>query len=384
MTLAIVSHGFGGASITFIRAHVRELAPGRTVLMCQNGTGAEGFGLPVLSELRSETDARGLTGRIRRRLRWAFHRYIDPGLRGADARRALAFLQRHDVRMVLAEYGTNGNLMRRVCRQAGVPLFVHFHGFDATRLARLPEIRRHYRRLFRDAAGIIAPSRFLADRLREMGCPDDKLHVCPNGVDVSTLSDSRRVPGRLLAIGRLVEKKAPHLTIRACAQVLAAWPGASLDLIGDGPLRPQCEAEIARHGLAGRVILHGAQDHEFVRAKLAEASVLVQHSVTASDGDMESFGISLVEAMACAIPVVTTDHNGFSETVADGETGLLVPEHDVDEMAAGILSLLHDPERAELMGRAGQSRARALFSQDRTIARLRATLGLDDPARMAQ
>ena len=77
-----------------------------------------------------------------------------------------------------------------------------------------------------------------------------------------------------------------------------------------------------------------------LKNKLAEASVFVQHSVVASNGDTESQGISLLEAMTASIPLVVTDHNGFKETVIEGETGYLVKERDIDSMAKKITLLL--------------------------------------------
>jgi glycosyltransferase involved in cell wall biosynthesis len=132
-----------------------------------------------------------------------------------------------------------------------------------------------------------------------------------------------------------------------------------------------CVDEINRFGLSESVRLHGAQSHEYVKGLLSHAALFVQHSVTARDGDMESFGISLVEAMACGIPVVTTDHNGFSETVSHGETGYLVAEHDVEAMSAAILELLEDPDQATRMGRAGRARVEERFTKERAAARLR-------------
>jgi glycosyltransferase involved in cell wall biosynthesis len=86
---------------------------------------------------------------------------------------------------------------------------------------------------------------------------------------------------------------------------------------------------------------------------------------------MESFGVSLIESMASSVPVVATDHNGFSETVIHGETGYLVAEHDVEGMAAAILALLDDPDQATRMGRAGRVRVEEHFTNERAAARLR-------------
>ncbi|GEN29588.1 hypothetical protein HVA01_32340 [Halovibrio variabilis] len=202
------------------------------------------------------------------------------------------------------------------------------------------------------------------------------MHVSANGISPDEFNKSVRETGRIVSVGRLVEKKAPHLTIRAFAIVRQQQPHSTLDIVGDGPLYDVCIEEIRRLGLEDSVRLRGAQSPDYVRALLSRAELLVQHSVTARDGDMESFGISLVEAMASSIPVVTTNHNGFSETVIDGETGFLVEEGDVEGMAEAMLILMNDRVRAESMGQAGRVRVETNFTQEKTASRLRVIMGL--------
>ena len=374
--LAIAANNFDQPSETFIREHVRNIAPGRTVLLCQDDGGATEFGCPVLSDVQALAKPRGAIERIANGLRYRWWRYFDPALRGSNEARVRTFLQRHGVTSVLAEFGNNGCLLRAACKRAEIPLYVHFHGADATKVQRGSSRARHYRRLFRDASGIIVPSHFLAGRLLALGCPDSKLHVSPNGIDLAMFSETARVAGQFLAVGRLVEKKAPQLTIRAFAKVRKHRSDCTLDMVGDGPLWQACVDEIAHHDLTDCVRLHGVQGSDFVWGLLGKAEIFVQHSITAANGDMESFGVSLVEAMASSIPVVATDHNGFSETVSNGETGLLVAEHDVDGMADAMIALLEDRLLAETMGHAGRTRVKERFTNDRTAARLREIMGM--------
>jgi glycosyltransferase involved in cell wall biosynthesis len=109
---------------------------------------------------------------------------------------------------------------------------------------------------------------------------------------------------------------------------------------------------------------------------MRSGGIFVQHSLTASDGDTEGLGLSLLEAMACEVPVVVTRHNGFVETVEHNVTGLLVDEHDVKAMAGAIGDLLADPVRAEAMGKAARRRVLNHFTLEHSRTRLRAILGL--------
>jgi colanic acid/amylovoran biosynthesis glycosyltransferase len=378
--LAIVAPSFNQVSETFVADHVRELVPGATVLVCQDGRDAGRFGLPVLADLDSELAARRhrrLAGLLRRRAG------RGPALARRDRDRLAAFLRAHGVRVVLAEFGNTGATVAEVCESLGLPLFVCFRGHDATLYKRHVSMERRYRRLFRQAQGIVAESRFIAGELFAIGCPETLVHVIPSGVDPGRFPPGSPEPGRILAVGRLVEMKAPHLTLQAFAEVAKAFPQAHLDLVGDGLLRERCAAVIAERGLGGRVTLHGYRSHAEVAALMARAAMFVQHSVTDPDGRIEGFPVAIAEAMFTALPVVSTRHSGIPEHVKDGATGLLVAERDVAGMAAAMARLLADPGMAAGMGRAGRAWALEHLSRPASYRQLRALMGLAAPAEPA-
>src|SRR5581483_7170629 len=102
-----------------------------------------------------------------------------------------------------------------------------------------------------------------------------------------------------------------------------------------------------------------------------------QHSITAPDGDTEGLPVSILEAMACSLPVVATRHAGIPEAVEDGVSGFLVAEKDVNGMAIAMADLLENPERAKTMGMAGRERVCQNFTTTRSGERLRFVVGLD-------
>jgi glycosyltransferase involved in cell wall biosynthesis len=113
---------------------------------------------------------------------------------------------------------------------------------------------------------------------------------------------------------------------------------------------------------------------------MGESSVFIQHSVQARDGDSEGLPVAIIEAMASALPIVSTFHGGIPEVVADGVTGLLVGEDDVAAMSDAMAALLDDPRRAAAMGAAGRQRVLGGYSQDYTLDELRSIMGLPRPA----
>ena len=377
--LAIAAPRFSSPSETFIRDHVRLLAPGRTVLLCRDGAGVERLGCPALTDIDGKQGRRSALAQLVDGGAGLWGLVTEAGVTGARRDRIAAFLEAQRVRAVLAEYGPMGVQLMGACAAAQVPLFVHFHGYDVTLPRRHWYVRYHYRQLFRAAAGVFAPSAFIADLLRGWGCPAAKLHVSHNGVDPERFAVTTREPGRVVAVGRLVAKKAPHLTIAAFAQVRARFPEARLDLVGDGELHSRCRELVATLGLEDAVTLHGARPPAEVAALLARASLFVQHSVTADDHDIEGLPISILEAMAAGLPVVSTRHSGIPEAVAAGTTGILVDEGDVVAMAAAMTALLAEPDRAAALGRAGRERLLTRFTHARQRRRLLTLMGLAEP-----
>ena len=274
--------------------------------------------------------------------------------------------------VVLAQYGPTGVRTLPGCRAAGIPLVVHFHGYDATRFSTLERFGDDYRLMFNHAAAIVAVSRAMRDQLIALGCPASKLHHIPYGADTSRFQGARpaNAPPRFLAVGRLVEKKAPHLTLLAFARVLEQVPQATLKIIGEGPLRGVCQDLIEALGLSGSVTLLGAQSHDVVQREMAMARGFVQHSLQAADGDCEGTPVAIIEASASGLPVVATRHAGISDVVLHEQTGLLVDERDVTNMAQAMLVIARDGQYAAALGQAARERIKTHYRIEDNTARL--------------
>lgn len=363
--LAIATQNPDAVAETYVRQHVRRLAPGRTALVGLACTEEPTLGVPVLCL----TPTRGKLQSLTNLLRTGY----PGGVTGAAARELDRFVGSHGIEVVLAEFGPTGAALRAFCKSRGLPLHVFFHGYDATVMPRSATVRHAYRLLARDADGFVCGSHYFKAKLERLGFPGERIAVAPGGVELSDFAPTAdRDPKLVVGVGRLTAKKAPQHTIAAFAKARESVPDLKLEIVGGGPLEAECQALVAR--LGDGVTLHGARDHAFVKALLARAGIFVQHSVTAPNGDEESQGISLLEAMASGLPVVTTRHNGFPETVIDGETGLLSDEHDVAAMAANIVRIAQSDEMRIAFGAAGRRRAEEAFEAGALAAKLRAHL----------
>lgn len=343
-------------SETFIRAHVSGLPA--SALLVHSWRPSIGD-RPVLSFP---------TRIVHKILRMVWHAGIQ---REATAAYVKAF-KGHGAEAVVAEYGPTGTRVVDACRRLGIPLIVHFHGFDASVRSLLEQYAGAYRTMFGSAAAIVAVSQAMRARLIALGAPAEKVHYNPCGVDCRAFSGASPAdaPPVFVSVGRFVDKKAPHLTLAAFAELFGFEPGARLRMIGDGPLLAECRDLAGRLGIGDAVSFLGVQAPDIVQKEMRGARAFVQHSVEAANGDCEGTPVGILEAGASGLPVVSTRHGGIPDVVIEKETGFLVDEGDVSGMAAHMLALVRSPELAGRMGRAARARIEHHFSHERSLSRL--------------
>ncbi len=273
--------------------------------------------------------------------------------------------------LIHAHFALDGADALPLSKHLGIPLVVSLHGYDVTSSDESLKkgssgffYLRRRRELWQRAHTFLCVSEFIRERALEAGFPAEKLRVHYTGVncDYFSRSDQPR-DGSILFAGRLVEKKGCQYLLDAMADVLRVIPGASLTVVGDGPLRDSLKARAAQLNLPAR-FLGGVPIGE-VRACMARASIFCVPSLRANNGDSEGFGMVFAEAQAMGTPVVSFHHGGLPEAVEDGRTGLLVPERDSKALAAAILRLLGDDELWNSFSARGSERISEKFSLER-------------------
>ncbi len=146
------------------------------------------------------------------------------------------------------------------------------------------------------------------------------------------------------------------------------------EIVGEGPLENDLRNEIAQHGLQRYVILAGTKPQSELRRRLAAANVFVLPSVIDPEGGMDNLPTVIMEAMATALPVVSTNIGGIPEMVIENETGFLVQPGDAVAMADAINKIIGDSSVARRLGQSGYERARTLFSIEKNVRELCALL----------
>ena len=247
----------------------------------------------------------------------------------------------------------------KICQQLGIPVVLRAEGGGDTGDCAWQTTARFglsIRRRCKTAAAVIAPSRAVADELREAGYPTDKLHLIPNGVALPAdpSADSQQLARQALAeanhdlvatpeesvvvdTGRLDRNKGLHDLINAWPEVTKRSPRCHLWLVGEGPDRDKLFQQIKDLDLQGQVILPGAFDD--VEEVLRAANLFILPSY------FEGLSISLMEAMAHQVPVIASDIAGNNDLIQSGTNGGLVPAGDVAALSQAIQEALANPDQ---------------------------------------
>ena len=206
------------------------------------------------------------------------------------------------------------------------------------------------------------------------GVDADEFRPLPRGGEFRTRFGVGTDAFVLVSVGRLVGLKGLRVVIEA----LPGLPGAHFIIAGEGPEQQRLAQRATDLGVAGRVHFAGRVAHEELPRLLAHADAFVQPSV----GE-ESFGISIVEAMACGLPVLASSLGGMPEIVLPGETGELLPPGDVTAWTAAIGRLVEDGGYRRRLGAAGRRRAEEHFTWAANARQLEALLWGDNMAGFA-
>ncbi|MEA3009265.1 MAG: teichuronic acid biosynthesis glycosyltransferase TuaC [Sphingomonadales bacterium] len=272
---------------------------------------------------------------------------IWPGFGGTGAARSLAAAVLPVARALKCDvidsefFWPDGVAAMHVAEALGLPFSVKARGSDIHYWSRRPAIAAQMIEAARKAPGLIAVSAALKADMAAMGMPAEKIHVHYTGVDLERFRPGDRsaaklklgVDGPLIVTpGNLVPLKGQRLVIEA----LAAIPGATLLIAGEGPERPALEALIAERGLAPRARLLGSVSPDAMPELLAAADLMILPS------EREGLANVWVESLACGTPILVADVGGAREVIDRPEAGRLVAR-DAGAIAAAARDMLAAP-----------------------------------------
>ena len=266
-------------------------------------------------------------------------------------------------------HAITGFLAQQMLGAEAPKLITTLHGTDITLLGQDRSFFEITRFGIERSDGVTAVSEFLKRMTIEEFEIKDSIEGIPNFVDLSTFTDARPGVERttyapagekiVLHISNMRPVKRLLDVVRIFERVTREVPAVLL-LVGEGPERASAQALARRLGIQDRVRFLGRLDRVEEITSLADVFLL--------PSELESFGLSALEAMANEVPVVGSDAGGLPEVVKHAETGFLLPVGDVEGMAARTIEILKDDEHRRALGRAGRCRAAALFGADRIVS----------------
>ncbi|HEY94021.1 MAG TPA: glycosyltransferase family 4 protein [Dehalococcoidia bacterium] len=221
---------------------------------------------------------------------------------------------------------------------------------------------------------IIVPSFYLRDMLiRHYGVKSGKVAVVYNSVDSKSIEKIKR--GRrekegtkIITVGRIVRHKRMGDIITALHKLSLKFPDINLTVVGDGPEKAELERLVERMGMVQQVQFCGSINHNETLELLKTADVFVLNST------YEGLPHTVIEAMACSVPVIATGIRGTDEVIDDGRTGLLLPLDDEQVLVYAIAKLLEDKKLAERLAEQALAVVSEKFSWDNNLVKLEAEL----------
>ncbi|MBM3259574.1 MAG: glycosyltransferase [Candidatus Sericytochromatia bacterium] len=284
--------------------------------------------------------------------------------------------------LVHAHFGPDGVAAMPIARAWGCPLFVTYHGFDATirplslLLTKKPTnwaFVAQRRAMHKMARRVIAVSNFIGKSLISSGCDAEKIVTIYTGINTSRFNSveldlgPRRI---LVAVARHIAVKGLDILIRAHARLAGIHPDIRLVLVGQGPLTQSLKDLVTSLGTSSLVDFTPFVPQTELPRLYRQSLALILPSRQASDGQTEGLGMVLLEAAACGTPVIGSQLGGIPEALDDGRTGLLVPPDDPDALAQALIFLADHEDKARQMGRAGRDWVARNFDVDKQTAKL--------------
>lgn len=272
---------------------------------------------------------------------------------------------------ILCQYGTLAELFLPVLQHAPQRLVIHFHGKDAHESMLPAGYRTRLEALVKRATVICSP--YIYTIISEWQIPHEQIVVKTYGVEVPDSPVYRRgsTEVHILHLGRLIDCKSPDRTLLAFEAAKAYGMKGKLTIVGEGPLRATCEMLRTRSQWRADIEILGHVPQDVVDSLLVDADIFTQHSIKGEvTGQVEAFGVSIVEAMAASLPVVSCALGGIKHIVVNEQTGILVEPGDVGAHAKALIRLSRDPDLRNRMGMAGWHRAKQFYSYEAEQAQL--------------
>ncbi|MCM5703666.1 glycosyltransferase [Larsenimonas salina] len=258
-----------------------------------------------------------------------------------------AFLGKFDV--VIAHFGPVG-VQASNLRNDGLftgKLATVFHGYDISRYQVVADYEARYKTLFSEGELFLPISHLWADKLKQLGCPSEKVVLHRMGVDSNSFSwiegykpPEHDAPVRFLSVARLAPKKGIDTAIEALGELHKQGIDFSYRVIGSGDQLPGYKKRSEELDISDKIVFLGNQTQSTIRDEMEHAHFFLLPSKTSFDGDMEGIPVALMEAMCLGLPVISSTHSGIPELIEHRRSGFLAREADAESLSQTIREAL--------------------------------------------
>lgn len=373
--LIVIANGLSTPSHGWMRASVGHLKPQLNLVF----TDLKSFRTPSIREADiTYQPAWGCKPPFFRRL---CGKLLGKGIATWNAepkRRIKKFLQDHEHYPLIVHFLDTAVELASLLELHRGPVLVHCHGADfdwgLTNEEGLPlRDAQKYRDeclALVNRVHLIANSTWSKVKLVEGGFPEDRIHINHFGIETPQTASRSYIdgPSKILFLGRLIDCKGPDKLIRAFATAKSNGLRGTLTIAGDGPLRRYCEELSHTLNVNNSVEFLGTVTSAQGEQLRNQSDIFSAHNCT---GDrtkrVESFGVSILEAMACGMPVVTGRSGGIVDMVNSGTNGYLFEPNDIDQHARWLLELERNPARRRELGENAKRTVENKFSVQQEV-----------------
>ncbi|NJA05743.1 glycosyltransferase [Methylococcaceae bacterium WWC4] len=268
--------------------------------------------------------------------------------------------------LIHAHFGPDAAMIMPFAKRNNIPLIVTMHGIDVQqsrwrqvlsgKLSNWLFLLRE-KSLYDYASKVVVVSEYLKIRLLSRGCPAEKIEVIYIGTDIQKFNIGRhqRFRFRLVNVSRHVDWKGIDTILKALSILVREFPAVQLIQIGSGSETEKLKSLARELNVERHVEWRGSLCHQEVVLEMQRAELYVHAARYDKNGQTEAFGISLIEAQACGLPVVSTNSGGIAEAVSFDCRDFLVEENDYIDLANKVRIMLLDSKKTNFIGLSARS-----------------------------
>lgn len=260
-------------------------------------------------------------------------------------------IRRAGAQLIHIHFGVTACKSHILRRRLNLPIVVTFYGVDVSLATQSPYWIPRYQKMFEDVDCFLVLCEEAIERLVNIGCPKERIRLWDIGIALSEYPyrpPVAKTDARFLTVARFIEKKGYPILLGAFRMLANQFPNATLTLVGNGPMKQEIIRTLRFHHLTDRVTLIDTSEmHDFFsfyKETLRSHDIFVLPSVIAKDGDDEGGPpVTITNAMAVGLPVISTPVGGITRAIDDQVSGLLCDPGNPDDLAAKMKTLLDNP-----------------------------------------